>query len=60
MYHVVIQFYIHSEFMIDIKFKLIKVTKLKIDMWITLYVIFKLHIPFIIHIIQLCLYRDLC
>jgi hypothetical protein len=46
--------------MIDFKFRLIKVTKLKIDMWITLYVIFKLHIPFMIHVIQLYLYRDLC
>jgi hypothetical protein len=60
MYHTVIQFYIHYEFMIDLKFRLIKVTKLKIGMWITLNVIFKLHIPFMIHIIQLYLYRDLC
>jgi hypothetical protein len=60
MYHTVIQFYIHSEFMIDIKFKLMNVTKLKIDMWITLNVIFKLHIPFMIHVIQLYLYYDLC
>lgn len=37
----VIQFYIHSELMIDLKFRLIKVTKLKIDMWITLHVIFQ-------------------
>jgi hypothetical protein len=60
MYHTVIQFYIHSEFMIDIKLKLINVTKLKIDMWITLNVIFKLHIPFMIYVIQLYLYYDLC
>jgi hypothetical protein len=46
--------------MIDLKFILIKVTKLKIDMWITLHIIFKLHIPFMIHVIQLYLYRDLC
>jgi hypothetical protein len=46
--------------MIDLKFKLIKVTKLKIDMWITLHVIFKLHISFMIHVIQLYLYSDLC
>jgi hypothetical protein len=37
MYHAVIQFYIHFEFMIDLKFILIKVTKLKIDMWIELH-----------------------
>jgi hypothetical protein len=55
----VIQFYIHSELMIDLKFRIIKVTKLKIGMWITLHVIFKLYIPFMIHVIQLYLYRDL-
>jgi hypothetical protein len=60
MYHAVIQFYIHSELMIDLKFGLIKVIKLKIDTWITLHVIFKLHIFFMIHVIQLYLYRDLC
>jgi hypothetical protein len=63
MYHavisyLVIQFYIQSELMIDLKFRIIKVTKLKIGMCITLHVIFKLHIPFMINVIQLYLYRD--
>jgi hypothetical protein len=43
-----------------LKLRLIKVTKLKIDMWITLHIIFKLHIIFMIHAIQLYLYSDLC
>jgi hypothetical protein len=60
MYHAVIPFYKHSELMIDLKLRIIKVTKLKIGMWITLHVIFKLHTPFMIHVIQLYLYRDLC
>jgi hypothetical protein len=47
----VIQFYIQFELIINLKFRLIKVTKLKIDMWITLYVIFKLYISFMIHVI---------
>jgi hypothetical protein len=58
--YLVIQFYIHFELIIDLKFRLINVIKLKIGMWITLHVIFKLHIPFMIHVIHLYLYRDLC
>jgi hypothetical protein len=60
MYHAIIQFYILSKLMIDLKFRIIKVTKLKIDTWITLHVIFKLHISLMIHVIRLYLYRDLC